>query len=316
MRNLTLPLLLIAATPLLGLACGSDPTTNGTTPTSTTTSTAPDGAPTGTTTATAPDGSSPLDDSGNPPGNPDAGATTPGTVGPAGVAAWDALSSSEKDKVKSFRTIFMHQSVGGDLEDGAEANGFKFEYSEASGTLTAGSRQGPFGALAGSNGDPGSKTRLMTSFVDRSSSALRVAVLKFGYADVVASTLANAKSLYMGMVTSIKSRGVRVVHVSPPFVFKVPGDNAPKMDMRSWMMATFPNDVVFDLEDIESVDPVTGARCERGGSWEICDNVRSTSTCSSKNQGIDAAMGQGHLCFKEAQRISKAFLYSIYQAGK
>jgi hypothetical protein len=42
----------------------------------------------------------------------------------------------------------------------------------------------------------------------------------------------------------------------------------------------------------------------------------STAGCSSKNQGIDAAEGQGHLCEKAAGRISKAFLMSIYNAGK
>ena len=56
---------------------------------------------------------------------------------------------------------------------------------------------------------------------------------------------------------------------------------------------------------------------ERGGAWEICNSVRSTSGCPSLNQGIDAPSGQGHLCYEpHAKRFAKAFLYAIYLAGK
>jgi len=314
MNKLAIPFLFLAASPLVSLACSTE-VSPATVTDASTTATAADGAPLPTGTTTAPDGAV-VGEDGGPLPPVDAGPTTPGTYGFASIALWDALPQGEKDKVKSFRTIFMHQSVGGDMEDGAEAIGFKFEYAEASGSVSGGSRQGPFGALAGSNGNPGSKTSAMTGFVDRSGAALRVAALKFGYADVVSSTLAQAKTLYAAMVTSVKAKGVRVVHVSPPFVYNVPGDNAPKMQFRQWLLDTYPNDVMFDLEDAESIDPSTGTRCERGGSWEICNSVRSTSGCASRNQGVDAASGQGHLCFQQAQRIVKGFLYSLYQAGK
>jgi hypothetical protein len=156
----------------------------------------------------------------------------------------------------------------------------------------------------------------MTGFVNRNSAFIRVAVLKFGYADVLAGTLTTAQNAYATMVSNAKSRGVRVLHVTPPFVYNVPSENAPKMQMRTWMMSTFPNDVIFDLEDVESTEPVGGARCQRGGSWEICDSIRSKPGCSSKEQGTDSPSGQGHICQTTVPRISKAFLYAIYQAGK
>lgn len=317
MKKLTIPFFAIALAPALGLACSADISV-GPLDTDASATTAPDGAPLPTgTTPPGTDGSvNPQEDGGPNPPPPDAGPTTPGTFGYAAIAQWDALPQAEKDKVKSFRTIFMHQSVGGDLEDGAEAIGFKFEYAEASGSVGGGSKQGPFGALAGSNGNPGSKTSAMAGFVDRSGTALRVATLKFGYADVVTSTLSQAQSLYSAMVAQVKGKGVRVVHVTPPFVYNVPGDNAPKMQFRQWLLSTYPGDVIFDLQDAESTDPSSGTRCERGGSWEICNAVRSTSGCASRNQGVDSPSGQGHLCFQQAQRIVKAFLYSIYQAGK
>ena len=35
-----------------------------------------------------------------------------GAVGIAGIEAWDKLAGSEKDRIKGWNTIFMHQSVG------------------------------------------------------------------------------------------------------------------------------------------------------------------------------------------------------------
>ncbi len=79
------------------------------------------------------------------------------------------------------------------------------------------------------------------------------------------------------------------------------------------MKETFKDkDSIFDLEEIET----NNGACKLGSIWRICDEYRSTANCPSKSQGIDAPEGQGHLCEKAATRISKAFLYSIYQAGK
>ena len=146
---------------------------------------------------------------------------------------------------------------------------------------------------------------------------LRLAIMKFGYADIVDGKAAGARADYQAAVADVKAAGVRVLHVTPPFVYNVPEENAPKMETRTWMMETFPGDVIFDLEDIESTNPDDNSRCERGGYWEICDNIRSTVGCPSKWQGIDSPSGQGHICYDpHAKRISKAFLYAIYLAVK
>jgi len=310
---LVLPL---ALAPLTPLACSSDdPGGAGTTPTSTTTSTAPvptvlpDGAP--NPDATLPDGGTPDPDSAVPPtdgGNP----STPGVVGMNGIADWDALG--EKAKVNTFRSFFLHQSVGGDLEDGAQFNGYKFEYATSGSTNL---KQGLNGGLfSTSNGNPAGKIAEFRSMALANQANLRVAIMKFGYADIVDGKAAGAQTAYQSAVAAVKAAGVRVLHVTPPFVYNVPVENAPKQAMRSWMIATFPSDIIFDLQDIESTEPGSGTRCERGGSWEICNSIRSTSGCPSLNQGVDSASGQGHLCYTHAKRISKAFLYAIYLAGK
>lgn len=273
-------------------------------------------ADTGTATEPGSDtGSAAGDDTGVAPrvdtGTPGA----PGLVGLAGFAAWEALEASEKAKVKTFRSFFLHQSVGADLEDGAEAVGYKFEYVDSASTTLAAGLNG--GLFSSSNGDPIGKIAEFRKLALATKSSTRVAIMKFGYADIVSEKVAGAQTSYQSAVADIKAAGVRVLHVTPPFVYAVPADNAPKMATRAWMRATFPSDVIFDLEDIESTEPSTGARCERGGSWEICNSVRSTAACPSLHQGIDAASGQGHLCFKPyAQRFAKALLYAIYLAGK
>ncbi len=299
---------------LAGLACSTTESTPDASPSSSSTTTTPTGTSTTTTAptdTTVPDGG-PAPDSATPPtdaGNPG----SPGVIGNPGMAAWDALSTTEKNKVLSFRSVFFHQSVGQDLESGAKANGFTFDYTEPGATLPA--KQGPFGGLAGSNGNPTSKTSAMTGFVNRNSTSLRVAILKFGYADVVASNIATSKSAYAAMVADIKSKGVRVLHVTPPLVFDT-AENPPKMQMRTWMMSTFANDVIFDLEDLESTSS-SGTRCEVGGVWQVCQEYRATTSCLSDQNPSGDAPSQGHLCLRTAAtKISKAFLYAIYQAGK
>ncbi len=316
MRSL---LLALALAPLLTFACSSDPTSGESSPDASSTTPPPPPAPT-----VLPDGAPAPPPDGGPPPNPDGGGPVddggnpgqPGVVGLAGIAAWDALSAAEKNEVKTgFRSFFLHQSVGGDLEDGAQAVGFKFEYATSGSTNLRPGLNG--GLFSTPNGNPGGKVAEFRSMALANNATVRVAIMKFGYADIVAGKVAGAQTAYQAAVADIKAQGVRVLHVTPPFVYNVPAENAPKMQMRTWMFTTFPGDVIFDLQDVESTEPGSGTRCERGGSWEICNSIRSTSGCPSKNQGVDSASGQGHLCFNpHAQRFAKAFLYSIYLAGK
>ncbi|MBK7401458.1 MAG: hypothetical protein IPJ34_35695 [Myxococcales bacterium] len=245
----------------------------------------------------------------------DTGPVDPALVGLPGIAAWDALAPDEKAKTKTFRTFFLHQSVGGDLEDGADAVGYKFEYVDSNYTALAPGLNG--GLFASSNGNPAGKIAEFRKLALATKSTARVAIMKFGYADIVSDKVSAAQTAYQAAVADIKAAGVRVLHVTPPLVYAVPAENAPKMATRAWMRTTFPSDVIFDLQDVESTEPATGARCERGGSWEICNSVRSTAACPSLNQGIDAPTGQGHICFEpHAKRFAKAYLYAIYLAGK
>lgn len=238
-----------------------------------------------------------------------------GLVGMNGIAAWDALAAGEKALVTTHKSFFLHQSVGQDLEDGAEANGFAFEYAASGQTGLASGLNG--GLFSTSNGNPSGKINEWQSMALANANDLRLAIMKFGYADIVEGKAAGAQTAYQAAVSAVKGAGVRVLHITPPFVYNVPAENATKYQTRAWMLETFKDDVIYDLQDVESTEPGDATRCERAGSWEICDSIRSTSGCPSKSQGIDSASGQGHICYEpHAKRLSKAFLYAIYLAVK
>lgn len=235
-------------------------------------------------------------------------------VGEAGVAAWDALPPAEKEKVRSFGTLFLHQSVGQDLEDGAEAAGFKFTYYGPDHAASSGLHGGIFVDVKPglANGNPAEKLAVFRDAAVRNKASFRVASMKLGYADVREADRVQVQAQYAQTVAEVRKAGLRVLHVTPPLVFD-PAENPPKIAMRTWMIATFPSDVIFDLQDLESQSG--GTRCEVGGTWRICPQNRSTASCPSKSQGVDGD-GAGHLCEKAAGRIAKAFLYAIHRAGQ
>ena len=253
------------------------------------------------------------------PSQPSAGSTAlgngqAGAVGLPGIEAWDKLNTSEKNRIKGWNTLFMHQSVGGDLEDGAAANGFKFEYFDLNEKPDKGLSGNVFSV---SNGDPLGKIAEFKRNALAHKSLVKIAIFKFGYADITDSNLEQVKVAYKALIDDLRAQitDLRFVHITPPLVYIVTKDegNAAKMKMGQWMKDTFKDkDVIYDLQEIES----DNGACKLGSVWTICDKYRSKANCASKSQGIDAPEGQGHLCEKEAARISKAFLMSIYNCGK
>ncbi len=234
-------------------------------------------------------------------------------VGPSGIAAWNALPAAEKERVKQKPILYLHQSVGQDLEDGCEANGFKFEYfGPQSNGLVNGLNGGIFTDVGNvPNGEPYKKMDVVRRSLKITRGAARIVSFSFGYADVREEDLAKVEAEYKKLVAEVKAGGARFVHITPPLVYSV-AENPPKQKLRAFMLATFKDDVIFDLQDIESTDG--GRRCEEGGVWRICQANRSTSGCPSKSQGIDGE-GAGHLCERKAREVAKGLLYAFYLAG-
>lgn len=240
-------------------------------------------------------------------------AASPGVVGPEGIGAWDTLPEPDRDALRQARVLYLHQSVGQDLEDGAAANGFAFNYfGPGQTTLEPGLNGGIFADVGQvPNGEPFQKLQVVRDVVGGLTDPLDLFVFSFGYADVRDEDREAVQDAYAALVADIKAEGTAFLHVTPPIVYS-PEENPPKMAMRTWMIETFAGeDVVFDLQDLESLDG--DARCEVDGVWRICEANRSTEACPSKGQGIDGD-GAGHLCEARAAVIAKALLFAAHQA--
>ncbi|HMR89863.1 MAG TPA: hypothetical protein PKD51_16995 [Saprospiraceae bacterium] len=240
-----------------------------------------------------------------------------GIIGTAGIAAWDGLSSSEKNKIKTWNTLFLHQSVGQDLEEGCKANGFPWEYYGNGDKVDKGFMGGIFVDVGNiPNGNPYEKIRVFKEQILYSKDVVKIGVFKFGYADIDDSNYTQVQTAYKVMVDELKSKvsGFKMLHVTPPLVYSVESydGNAARMKVGQWMKLTFAaTDVVFDLQALESND----GSCKVGDVWRICLENRNSSSDPSDVNGIDTSDGQGHIGKKAGERISKALLLSIYHAG-
>lgn len=257
-------------------------------------------------------------DDGTNPTPTEIGPGKPGVVGTEGIATWDNLSLAEKNRIKGWNTLFLHQSVGQDLEEGCKANGFPWTYYGPGDKINRGLMGGIFvdvGNLA--NGNPYEKIRVFKEQILQSKNDVKIGVFKFGYADIDEDNYQQVQTAYQNMVAELKSgiNGFRMVHVTPPLVYSVePYDgNKARMNVGQWMKTTFASaDVIFDLQALESND---GA-CQENNVWRICTENRNTAADPSEVNGIDSSPGQGHIGKKAGKRISKALLMSIYNAGK
>lgn len=235
-------------------------------------------------------------------------------VGAQSIAQWNALPAVDRDRVREKPILYLHQSVGQDLEDGCEANGFKFEYvGNDTSTLKPGPNGGIFTDVGNvPNGEPFKKMDVVRRLLKQTKGAAKIVTFSFGYADVRDQDLAKVQAEYQKLVSEVKASGATFVHITPPLVYAV-AENPPKQKFRAFQLATYKDDIVFDLQDLESMDG--GKRCEENGVWRICQANRSTPGCASKGQGIDGE-GAGHICERKAKEIAKGLLYAFSLAAR
>ena len=259
----------------------------------------------------------------SPTGGAVLGKGQPGVVGLSGITDWDNVPATEKERLKGWNTLFLHQSVGQDLEEGCKANGFPFDYygpnDKTDGAASGkGLKGGIFVDVGGiPNGNPTEKIRVYREQATRNKDLLQIAVFKFGYADVGDDNVERVKTEYKAMVDALRAQSstLRFVHVTPPLVYSTASfeGNAAKQKLGQWMKDTFKGtDVIFDLQELES----NNGQCQQNNVWRICLENRNSASDPSDVNGIDTSEGQGHIGKKAGQRISKALLMSLYRAGK
>jgi hypothetical protein len=258
------------------------------------------------------------DENNNENTNTEIGKGVPGIVGTSGILAWDAVSASEKSRIKGWNTLFLHQSVGQDLEEGCKANGFSWEYYGRGDKINKGLMGGIFVDVGGiPNGDPFEKIKVFKEQILNSKEVVKIGVFKFGYADIDDNNFIQVQNAYKIMVDELKSKvnGFSMLHVTPPLVYSIESydGNPARMKVGQWMKTTFAaSDVIFDLQALESKD---GA-CQQNGIWRICPENRNLASDPSDVNGIDSSDGQGHIGKNAGQRIAKALLMSIYNCGR
>lgn len=258
----------------------------------------------------------PIDNNNN--NNTEIGLGLPGVVGTKGISDWDALPAKEKDRIKGWNTLFLHQSVGQDIEEGCAANGFSWEYFGNGIKIDKGLMGGIFvdvGKIP--NGDPYEKIRVFKEQILSNKEFVKIGIFKFGYADIDDNNYTQVQVVYQAMVEELKAKvtDLRIVHVTPPLVYSVQSydGNAARMKVGQWMRSKYASiDVIFDLQALESND----GQCQEGGVWRICPQNRNSATDPSDVNGVDTSDGQGHIGKNAGQRISKALLMSIYNSGK
>ncbi|MGL5004157.1 MAG: hypothetical protein ACRDAM_14555, partial [Casimicrobium sp.] len=94
-----------------------------------------------------------------------------------GIDAWDKLANDQRARLNaSQRSFFLHQSVGGDLEDGAQAVGYRFNYIDSNANAIPLGLNG--GLFTASNGDYAGKITEFRRLAIANRSSLNVAIMK------------------------------------------------------------------------------------------------------------------------------------------
>lgn len=221
-----------------------------------------------------------------------------GVVGPDGVAAFDTMPAEAKKALRGARVFFGHQSVGGNIIEGASALGYSFSSVSASSDFAM-PKLGE--APVAENHDPHRKISSFSELLLGAKIGLRadVAGFKLCYVDFGdVGKLAGLREKYVATMVAIKKEypALRLFHVTPPLTTKSAAENRARLGFGTWLKSTYAaKDVVFDLAAVESTKE-GGFACDEDGIAALCPEYASD---------------EGHLGKQGAQRAAKAFLYAL-----
>ncbi len=253
------------------------------------------------------------------------GGDAPGLrVGYEGVQAYDAEiagNATAQDAIRSTRVFFGHQSVGADTIEGMAALGFGDPWVYWAFPDDAGYNGGAyFGQeMIGENRHPAGKVEAFRAFMIDDAYGARVDLAGFklcfqdfeddagGDAAGSSAELAALELTYAAAIDQVRAQfpGVRLFHVTPPLVAAAEwsaDQNAARVALGDWLKHTYgPTDVIFDLQDVESIDPSTQQRCTAMGAWALCD--------------ANAADDHAHLSTGGKERMAKAMMTMVHRVA-
>lgn len=241
-------------------------------------------------------------------------------VGYDGVQAYDAevgTNSAGQARIRAARVFLGHQSIGANTLEGMASLGFAGPWVFWDFPETADYNGGAYlgQKYIGQNGDPKGKASAFRSFMIDGGFGARVDVagMKVCFVDFDddgagpavgdAAEIAALEQAYAAAIADVRAQypQVRLFHVTPPLVaadYWSVGRNALRVEVGDWLEATYgATDAIFDLQDVESLDPATGQRCTAAGQWALCD--------------ANAADDRAHLSPAGSERVAKAFLVML-----
>jgi|GEM_PF-609718 len=241
-------------------------------------------------------------------------------IGVDGIAAFDALSSADKDALKNTKVFFQHMSVGENLlmgynnwsppwKGGTASLGFVFtnvNNASSYGSVKLGDK------AFGYNGNPFNKINgFRQHILDMGiGNAVQVAGFKFCYNDLTVDITSTGKDVidaYKSAYHDIENGtiGTSFFHVTTPLQpanqWHTVENNKLRGTFAEFLRTNYAGGrhVVFDLQQIESTD-ANGSTCSQSGVPVLC--------------AAWAADNDGHLNDTGATRAAKAFLYALHVA--
>jgi hypothetical protein len=254
-------------------------------------------------------------------GGTSGGGGDPGfVIGVDGIAAFDSLSTANKDALKIAKVFFHHMSVGENLMMGfnhwsppwvAGTNSLGFVFQSVSGASDFDSKT--LGNKAfGFNGNPHQK---ITDFQNHVlgmgiGAKVDVAGFKYCYNDLTVDITSNGDdviSAYQAAFGQIEGQttGVAFFHVTTPLQpanqWQTVENNGLREKFATFLRSTYAGGrhVVFDLQAIESTK-ANGDSCKQGAVPVLC--------------GEWAGDNDGHLNDAGSTRAAKAFLFALHVA--
>ncbi len=254
-------------------------------------------------------------------GGTSGGGGDPGfVIGVDGIAAFDSLSTADKDTLKNTKVFFHHMSVGENLMMGFNnwsppwpggTNSLGFVFQSVSGASDYDSKT--LGEKAfGFNGNPHQKISDFQNHVLTMGIGAKVDVagFKYCYNDLtvdLTSTGDDVISAYQTAFGQIEGQttGVAFFHVTTPLQpanqWQTVENNTLREKFATFLRGTYAGGrhVVFDLQAIESTK-VNGDVCKQGAVPVLCEEW--------------AGDNDGHLNDAGSTRAAKAFLFALHVA--
>lgn len=252
---------------------------------------------------------------GETPAPPAPSAYPSNAIGFDALALYDAMDATAHAELAALNVFLMTMSVGSSITGvdpagwGSEDLGYAFDFVDAASDFATTNRGHRTFATTDANGKLADwQTWVVTNALGGAVDCvgMKFCFTNFG-AELSPEWIAALKVDYQARVSAIKAAypSLVVVHFAPPLsradAYAVATANTIRIAWKNWLCATYPDDYVIDMQDVESRNAA--------GEQELYSGVPVLTTANSSDSG-------GHLSEAGALACAKAMLYGIYLANQ